>query len=495
MLSSGDDNDSASEAEDSSLKKTTGQSQLEAAINSLSGLHAVKMSSSALRTAEKEANAGLSANARKVVASMRKKPKFRKPSQQKASSSASHQGSSTVFEVRAVVLYTQGCISVDEDSGRYVFDEPIRPLTNEGLLHELEQEGRVKFNVRFDRAWSSGRVHQAFQAALPGFFKYLKGQGQHSDNHQDYVLCYPESRKLCVHTSAEPTGEQLYGVKSRKGRGKSESFIHIALIESVPADVLRCTSWLPSMNLPDNSSDGEDISRNTLSNSDTSWINGKTTKPSAFEHSLSGTPTPIKTASKGKKRAIEAVSDEDSEIEIAEGPLKTPKLTLGAKQGSLLSRLDKALARLPASSKVKIEPTTVARPRPRATERTNTKSTTPVKMNNRPYRFKNAPVFSRTPSPMPTALKSDEPLFPIIRNAANNRSTMSVTRPLPVEASSSGTRHSSPPLPPSQPFQPVAGPLTPSHHTAVAAHASSTPLHHSPGRWERPSDMSDPWAS
>ncbi|KAI0691444.1 hypothetical protein BC835DRAFT_1360501 [Cytidiella melzeri] len=488
---------SASDAEDSNSVTNARQIQLKAAINSLSGMHAVQVSKSALYAADREANAGLTAKARKVVASMKRKPKLHKSSREKASSSASQQGSSTVFEVRAVVLYTQGCISMDEESGRYIFDEPIRPLTNDGLLHELEQEGQVKFNVAFDRAWSSARVHRALQNALPGFFEYLKGQGDHADGRGAYVLCYPESRKLCVHTSAEPTGEQLYGVKSRKGRGKSESFIHIASIEPVPADVLRRTSWLPSKPLH-SLSDGEDNSGNILSN--------QTTRKSL--KSLSGASPPFANASKGKKRAMEADSDQESEVEIVEGPLKAPRLANGGKGNSLLGRLDRALAKLPAIAKVKTEPIEMTRPKPIAIKRKDTKSQTPPKPNktsNGPtYRFKNAPVFSRTPSPTPspTMPTSFEPLFPV--NSAfgfgdttdTSRPTSFVTQPSFSEASTSGIRHGSPSLPLSQPPPPpIAGPSTPSTHAALATWSSNMPLHHSPGRWERPSDMSDPWAN
>lgn len=103
-------------------------------------------------------------------------------------------------------------------------------------MRDREVMGCAKFDVKFNRDWNSARVDHALRSALPGFFTHCEtelgydlAEGIVDANLRPYVFCYRDNitRKLHVYAKHDPSGEDLYGIKSRKGRGPSESFIHI----------------------------------------------------------------------------------------------------------------------------------------------------------------------------------------------------------------------------------------------------------------------------
>lgn len=188
----------------------------------------------------------------------------------------------------------------------------------------MEVIGQANFDVKFNRSWDFTRIDLALRAALPEFFAHCEAElgynpetGRLSDGELPYAFCFrnPKTRKLSVYAKREPNGEDIYGVKSRKGRGASESFIHIgacsfAMICAAADSLLWSQASVAA--LRDSALKVRKVqtamSGKAPSNSET--VSGVATQPQ-LEASSSAHGA---TDKKGKKRKIFSISD-DSDIE------------------------------------------------------------------------------------------------------------------------------------------------------------------------------------
>lgn len=174
--------------------------------------------------------------------------------------------------------------------------------------------GLAARNVEIFRSWTYDDVKATFERVLPRYFAYEETRGPRSDGLQPWVLCYRDRQRLVVSLKLEPTGGDLYELKSRPGRGKMDSFIFLgecfnldfeavllltdppAAREAIPPEVLKL--WKPS-------------------------ASATTVKPADAPESDSDDPPSPRTIvanamAKGKKREVVVISD-DSEGEAFKG--------------------------------------------------------------------------------------------------------------------------------------------------------------------------------
>ncbi|KAI0093416.1 hypothetical protein BDY19DRAFT_1053863 [Irpex rosettiformis] len=449
------------------------------AVDSLSGLRAFRVSSSALQAANQEANAGLVSKAKTIAAAVTRKKKGKERADPLGGLSSSRLierspimhwkcESKSDFIVRAV-----------DDDNDFVFRTTVKPEQNHGRLVDLEKKGRVKFDVTFNKSWDSVRVDQAIRDALPAFFNFCKNQQDYASDQRTYVLCYAQSRQLSVYAKLEPDGEDLFKIRCQKGRGQSESMIHIASILSIPDEVLQHTSSYSA-----NKSEAEQVHDHDSNHGDSV----------KFEPSESRNSTMKACTSKGKKRSRAVVSsDSEDDIKIIEPPPKASKcIEDGA---SANPRSSKLLKRLDDASRVGIVGTT---------RRSTVSLTDRSEGRNEPSSSSNLnaiPSSSRSTTTLSNTLPSSEPITHI--DISDIPSNLDISNspvltpeiallPLALAAAAAEGLIS---VPYTALAKDVAGPSTPLHRTPAPSHNNASVIYHSPHRWDLPDGMSDPWSN